>query len=272
MSKNTRKWRTAKRTGPNGTYWSLRSGRATERKALSLGYVAAHQASDARDQMNAEEARGHADVIMQWHVENRDAANRYLIGDPEVRDRFVVRPDYGAMQLRDYFEEEYKDWRAKEKPASWKQDKGRWRRINQELGDVRLRQIDSYVVADYLDGLIVLKGRRVGKPASGTTRRLHRAAIQALLKRAHRRKHILELPNLAVFPIHGASERVTPKPDPLDLHELHRLMQISSPKFRCMWAVGTSQGLRPMELNRIRWEDIDFKKHTMRVRGRTARL
>ncbi|MBT3217628.1 MAG: site-specific integrase [Proteobacteria bacterium] len=184
-----------------------------------------------------------------------------------VRELFEVRPDYHRLPLRDYFDEVYSDWRAKKRPASWVQEQRVWTRINEVLGSVRLEDIDAHVVADYLDSLVALSGPRKGLAASGTTRRLHRAAIQALLKRAFRLKHIKAMPNLAVFQIDGASKRVIEKPDPLDLAELEKLMDASAPKHRAMWAVAAGQGLRPTELNRIRWEDVDLEAKLLFVRG-----
>jgi integrase/recombinase XerD len=57
------------------------------------------------------------------------------------------------------------------------------------------------------------------------------------------------------------------KPSPLSIEELQRLLEASSPKHRAMWAAAAGQGLRPGELNRIRWEDIHFEGRTLHVRG-----
>jgi integrase len=106
-----------------------------------------------------------------------------------------------------------------------------------------------------------------GQALSGNAKRLHRAAIKALLKRAFRLRHIPSLPDLAVFRIKGATKRAVDKPAPLSLEELVALMEASGPKHRAMWAVGGGQGLRPSELGRIRWEDVDFEGRTLAVRG-----
>jgi integrase len=265
MARVVRKWAPTKRTGPRGDYWSLRAGRDQERVSLSLGYVPADLAAIACARMNEAEVCQRAGRILEWHKESRDEALAWLFSSGEVE--VEVPLDFGAMRLEDYFNDAYKEWRAAKRPAGWKQEERVWRRVNEGIGAVRVRDVDAHVVADYLDGLVALKGQRKGKPASGTTRRLHRAAIQALLKRAFRLKHLAELPDLAVFQIEGATKRVIAKPDPLNLEELNRLMKVSEPKYRAMWAVAAGQGLRPSELNRIRWEDVDFDVRTLRVRG-----
>lgn len=267
MPSGKRSWRATKRVGPKGIYWSLRAGRGRERVAISLGYVSADEVEAACQQMQIEEDNARSEALIQWHASHRDDAIRYLVGDPVARMLYKPRPDYRTMKLGAYFEEVYKDWRAQARPGGWKQEERVWRRILGEIGGTQLRDVDAHLVADYLDGLVAQSGPRKGQQASGATRRLHRAAIQALLKRAYRLKHLKELPKLAVFEIEGATKRAIEKPAPLDLEELGKLMEVSEPRFRAMWAVAAGQGLRPSELNRIRWEDVDLSAKTLRVRG-----
>jgi len=267
MVQACRRWRLAKRQGPKGIYWSLRTGRGDDRQALSLGYCSEEEAEAAREQLNIEEVHNRANKIVQWHAEDRAEALRYLFGDPVVRQLYEPRPDYGAMPLRDYYEEVYVPWRSVKRAKGWQKEQRLWRRINSAIGATPLRRVDPYVVADYLDDLIATTGPRAGQPASGNTKRLHRAALQALIKRAYRLKHIDSCPDFALFRLEGASKRVIDKPAPLNLEELEALMRASEPKHRAMWAVAAGQGLRPGELNRVRWEDVDLGARVLRVRG-----
>lgn len=130
-----------------------------------------------------------------------------------------------------------------------------------------MRDIDEFVVADYLDGLLNRRGKRAGLPASGNTKRLHRGAVQACLKYAYRQRHIPELPDLARFRIEGSTKTVTKKPDPLTLEELMRMMEVSRDVHRCLWAVGAGEGLRPGELVGLDWEDVDWERRLLTVRG-----
>jgi hypothetical protein len=77
------------------------------------------------------------------------------------------------------------------------------------LGDVRVKDIDEWVVADYLDTLKSTQGPRAGKKLSGNAKRLRKAAVKALLLHAYRQKHIDKLPELRVFRIKGSTRGVS---------------------------------------------------------------
>ncbi|MEZ4320813.1 MAG: site-specific integrase [Myxococcota bacterium] len=266
------KWRIEGQERKGSVYWSLRSGRGSERRALSLGCVSEEAARRAVDTISADEEAGRLEQVVEWHREDRDRAIRYLCGDPVAARLLAERPDFRRMPLRAYYDEVYAAWRAENATGGWRQEKGIWSRILEDLGDVRLEGIDAHRVADYLDALIVKAGPREGKPASGNAKRLHRAAIQALLKRAYRLRHIDTLPALAVFQLRGATTPITVKPTPLSLDEILALMEASEPQQRAMWAVGAGQGLRPSELVRMRWEDVDLERRLMTVRGSKTSL
>ena len=191
-----------------------------------------------------------------------------MCGDPRVET--LVGPkavDYGGMTLRQYFDAGYSVWRAEKRPKSWVQEEQRWERILEDIGSVRLRRMDEFVIADHLDQAVVSQGKRMGQPLSGNTKRLRRAAVQAMLKRAYRLKHIDRMPDLAMFQIEGATKLVRAKPDPLTLQELHALMEASEPKWRAMWATGAGEGLRPSELTGIEWPDVHFDPRLLDIRG-----
>lgn len=263
----SRSWSASSVQYTKGTYWNLRSGRDQDRLNLSIGYVTPEEARRAAERLTLEEKLGRGSRIREWHAEDREAAIRYLLGDPELDALIQGQPDYARMPLRQYFDEVYKPWRSESTPAGWRWEARVWTQVLAAIGDRELRAIDAHVVADHLDGLVAQRGARVGQPLSGNAKRLHRAAIAALLKRAFRLKHLAALPDLAVFQIKGASKRVVTKPDPLSLEELVALMDVSEPKLRAMWAVGGGQGMRPSELMRVHWEDVDLTKRVLDVRG-----
>ena len=108
------------------------------------------------------------------------------------------------MSLRKYVDEVFAPWRREANPGSWRQEERCWKAINADIGGVRLRRVDEFVFADHLDRAIATRGPRKGQPLAGNTKRLRRAAMQALLKRAYRLRHIDTLPDLAMFRIKGA--------------------------------------------------------------------
>lgn len=57
----------------------------------------------------------------------------------------------------------------------------------------------------------------------------------------------------------------------LDLDELQALMRASEPKHRAMWGVQAGVGLRPGELIRMQWQDIDLEQRILTVRGTKTR-
>jgi integrase len=263
------RWRLQSKARSKGRYFWLETGRAESRRSLTLGFVSEGQAQTALDTMNREEEQT-VGTPMHGRIERlfeREPAKAlaYLVGEGLGEDPFGPEPaDYGALSLREYYEQVYKPWRAEKKPKTWESEAGHWKRILEALGHVRVRDVDAHQVADFVDGLMVEEGAR---PASGNTKRLARAAVQSALNHAHRQKHLPAHVDLGIFRIEGSTRATKERKDPLTLEELQKLMNASSPKHRALWAVGAGQGLRPSELRRIAWEDVDWGNHVMKVRG-----
>jgi integrase len=265
-------WRLGSKERTKGRYWWVETGRGADRRQLVLGYLTEAEAKQALATMNREEEATEGTPqhgrIFVYYKDDPAGAIHYLVTGDGARARFGPEPvDHGALVLKQYYETIYKPARSVKRPRSWVNEEGHWRQILPVLGHVRLREVDAHLVADYVDELRVTRGEGGERPASGTTKRLHRSAVQALLKYAHRQRHIPEHVDLAVFPIEGSTRRVTVKPDPLTLDELVKLMDASTPKHRAMWAVGAGEGLRPSELRRLRWEDVRWATRTLVVRG-----
>src|SRR5260370_42633506 len=55
------------------------------------------------------------------------------------------------------------------------------------------------------------------------------------------------------------------------VEELKRLLESSSIEVLPVLALGAFAGLRPEEINKLRWEDIDFEGRTIRVNARAAK-
>lgn len=263
------KWRLRSMSRSKGTYFVLETGRNETRRSLSLGFIGEDDAQTALLAMQQEEeltaGTSMYGRIFRLHGEDAAMAIRVLL-ERDVSHFGPEAADHGALRLSEYYATVYAPWRSEKKPRTWVTEEGRWRRILPVIGQKRVRDVDAHVVADYIDALRVV---RDGKDlaASGSTRRLHRDAVQALLNYAHRQKHISEHVDLAVFRIEGATKTVLERADPLTLDELQRLMDASTPKHRVMWAVGAGEGLRPSELRRMRWEDVRFETRTLVVRG-----
>jgi integrase len=97
------------------------------------------------------------------------------------------------------------------------------------------------------------------------TMALHRSAFVALLKHLHYTSVIPHLP--AIRPI--KVRRVDQLPIvPLSAYEVERLLEHSTtPMHRALFALTVGVGLRPSEALNTRWEDLDFEKGELKVRG-----
>lgn len=236
--------------------WVLRGPKATERRAVQLGVIAEPDARAALAAFDAftDEQRG---AWLTWYERDQAGAVRGLRGaDPAAATDAHAR-DWPAMRLADYYAEVYAPWRSGT-ALGWEQERSTWPRILRELGTVRLRDLDAWRVADYLDGMRVERpGLRQGMPSAGATKRLHRAAILALLRRAHRLRHLETVPDLATFRLRGSSKGLPKKP-PLTRAELDRLLVACSPKLAAMVGLCAGIGLRPSECSRVRWEDFTW--------------
>jgi integrase len=266
-------WRVVPMKRAKGRYFVLQKGRGHDRVSITLGYVAEDAADRALKRVQEEQDLGSVGRVARLFSRHRKDAIKYLCGDRIVEK--LVGPkavDYGGMTLQQYFDSGYSAWRAQKRPPSWVQEERRWERILEDIGNTRLRRMDEFVLADHLDQAIVTRGKRLGEPLSGNGKRLRRAAVQAMVKRAYRLKHIERMPNLGMFQIEGATKLVQEKPDPLTLIELAALMHVSDPKWRAMWATGAGQGLRPSELTRIQWPDVRFSEELLDVRGEKTDL
>ena len=267
MSKSAKTWRIERtRKTKKGQVRVLRTGRGSTRQSLSLGVVTQTEAERAKERMNLEEAQGTAQRVVALREENPEACIAYLLGDPAV-DLLRIPPAYKTWSLRRYYTEIFEPVRSVE-VRGWPQERNRWNQILAGIGDVRLRDIDKWVVADWLDGLMTTRGPREGMPLSGNAKRNLRNVLRAALMYALRKKHITEMPDLTTFRIKGSTRRVTKDEEPLNLDELIRLMKAGpTPKHRAMWAVLGGNGLRPSELQRLRWELVDLEQGMLTIPG-----
>ncbi len=261
----TRKWRTEPRRRSTGVFWRLVCGRDKDRVLVSLGPVSREEADAACARMQRIEDEGRAQQWAAWHAEAPDRAVYALVTEPDVLAALDPQPDYAAMALEEYIDTVYSPWRQEARPRGWRQESWILEQVKADLGRYRLREIDAHVVADWLDTLVCSSGPRKGQPMAGNTKRLRRAAVQAVLHRAYRLKHIPAEPQLAEFEIEESTRPVIPKSEPLDLAELLRLMDASPPRPRAMWATGAGQGLRPSELSRLTWDCVDWSAGTLAI-------
>jgi integrase len=282
-----RQWRVTKQTMSGKPYWSLQAGaRGPERVALALGYVTEAEAERALVTMQQEEqlyGTPQYDRVLSLYKGNvrsagdgwtgptvdrrkgQDQARRYLIGDGAVEDIFgvvKVTPNYPNMALRDYFALVFEPHRSVARPDSWRVEDSAWKFVLADIGDVRLNDIDEYVVDAHLGRL-----RKVnGSPATWNMKRRHRNVISSLLQHARRQRHYLR-PMPVWFRLEGSTHRSRGEPETLTLEDVRKLLDASPPQLRAIIAAGVGLGLRPNEILRLRWERIDWEKKAVRIDG-----
>lgn len=99
-------WGKERRSGPKGTYWSLRKGRGRERVAVSLGYVTELEADSALKRMRSEAAAGTDGRVLALCKRDAAVGVRYLVGDRGVEAAFgAPTPLYASWSLRRYVDE-----------------------------------------------------------------------------------------------------------------------------------------------------------------------
>ncbi|MEN0068181.1 MAG: tyrosine-type recombinase/integrase [Myxococcota bacterium] len=265
------KWSLEGVSRAKGTYYRLNRGRRQGRIKLALAYVDVEAAKRALVRIQIEQDHGSIARVLELHQDRPSAALTFLMDDGglELAD---VDPDYATWSLEAYVEQIYGPWRSNEAPRTWRSERGYWTRIVEQIGDVPVGKVSPFLVADLVDGLMVVRGPRKGESASGNYKRLVRAAIQACLMYAYRRQHIATKPDLGIFRIKGSTRGVKAKVPPLTLDELRGLLEVSDPMHRVMWAVGVGLGLRPAELVQVHWEDVDWDERLLDVRGTKTEL
>jgi integrase len=279
-----RTWRKEPVKSGGGVSWRLIAGRAGDRVRLNLSRVTEGQAEAACIAMQAAEADGTALRVLALAHRDAEGAVRHLISDA-AEARFLPEDavDHGAMTVTEYFDRVF--WPVRVDPGSpigvapstaeaelgyWRHKGGRnglaERRgiLDGEIGPTRLRDLSDQQWERWQESNPGLSGR---------AKVLRRNAYAVMLAWARRQGHTTFRPEF--FRIRGSTKRTRVQSDPLDVDEVRRLLEaagvddvpLRGATHRAMWAVGVGQGLRPGELVRVEWSDVDWTAHILQVRG-----
>jgi len=100
---------------------------------------------------------------------------------------------------------------------------------------------------------------------SPRTQALHRSAYLAALKHMHYTSKLPTLPEIRPIRVRRADQLPI---TPFTANEVERLLSFSSsPLHRALFALTVGVGLRPSESLAARWEDFDFEKSVVKIRG-----
>jgi integrase len=280
MADEAVRWRLGSKARAAGRYWFLESGRGENRRSLSLGYLTEAEARKALETMNREEDRTAGTPqhgrILRMHEHDAEKAIEVLVED-RIQDLGGDTVDYGALTVAAYFDEVFWPVRSDSRTdigvaeSTAKAEGGYWRHkekgqgiLETEIGWTRMRDLTDQHWVRFEEAQTHLSGR---------SKALRRAAYAALLSYARKKGHITLKPEF--FRIKGATKRTREQSDPLSLEEVLKLMEVAAKDpqpiragtRRAMWAVGAGLGLRPGELARVEWQDVDWETRTLVVRG-----
>lgn len=264
MARKSKGWRLQKdRRGGGAVYWTLVRGAGEARISVALGILELEEAQRCLESARQDEQRAGRHERLIW-LGRKDRASlvRYLL-DPDAGVEALLaraRPEPQHMTLTEYrkaiFWEKRKSQTAE---STWKKEALVWKQMERDrLGAVKLRRLTARHFEAYME-------RIRARGLSGRTQAIHKATYKALLDFAHRMGHIKEAHRF--FRIRGSTKRVWAQEEPLTLDEVGRLLNATDPVHRCLFGLGIGQGLRPSELVRVRWEDVDLQEHSMEVRG-----
>lgn len=163
----------------------------------------------------------------------------------------------GGTTLRTYVEHTWTQVRQR-KAATWKRESWWWtKRILPSLGSIRLCDLDTATWTAFLDTL------KIGGRSKALCQTAYRTAL------THAAEDLHWIPEVHRFEdIAGSTKRSLDEPEPMTADEVAKFLSATTTDtHRAMFAVQIGQGLRPSEVIRIRWEDIDWGKRILDVRG-----
>jgi len=143
-------------------------------------------------------------------------------------------------------------------PSTIRVEKGFWKQILSEMGSTPTRELKSAEWENYIK-------KMKERGCSARTQQLHQSTYQGALKYA---TFIGLIKEPHKFRSIKGSTKKTHKTIPFTADEVQKLLDCcSSQMYRAMFGLGVGVGLRPSELCRVSWEDIDLKTGLLRVLG-----
>lgn len=192
-----------------------------------------------------------------------DLDAREVMQDYENRARDDARKrvalgDYSLLTLRQFYDEVWTTVRAGEVAEStWRGERDLWPQMLEALGDLRLADLNTARWTAFLTGQDNWSPR---------TRVLAQNAYRQLLKYA---SQVNAIDTVHEFRrIRGTSKPSREPAEPLTAEEVPRVLAAApSVMHRAMFGFAIGLGLRPGEVTALRWEDVDWPKKLVRIRG-----
>jgi integrase/recombinase XerD len=192
----------------------------------------------------------HAHTKLEPHsVRIDDAVNEHAAAI-EQRKRSVT-----VNKLADEFIE---NRRAKRKSEIYIRDlTTRLRRFKASMGDRIIAEITNTDVDDWLQSL------NVGPQTQNNFRAVLSAMWTFAVRRGYAAANIIQLVD--------KTSVVRDQIPTFSVEQLMRLLSAASPEYLPVLAIGAFAGLRPEEISKLTWEDLDFSERTIRVNASAAK-
>jgi len=283
-------WSLQKTNRPKGCYYQAVYGRPPgRRRTITLGYVSQDEADELLAGLRLQGHKLTTVVLPDGSLvrfdDDRAPLGRPLYDDDSVRlgarcagvgeltwDQHVEEQEFKAaissgdlarLPLREFYTRVYSPVRDREIGASTRdRERSVWRQVLPVLGDLPLKKVDGVQIERFL----------TAHPQwGGGARKIALNSIRCCLRYAVDLGVLPELPKIR--PIRGASKRVRARPVALLPEQVKAILdQAYTPAHRALYAVAIGQGLRPAEVAKIAWDDVDWRALTLHVRGTKTSL
>lgn len=290
MTPKPNTWTLQRTTRPKGSYYQAVYGRPPgRRRTITLGYVSQEDADALLVGLRLQGAHLTTVVLPSGELvafdDPRAPQGRPLYDDDSIRlgarvgasgeqvfdhavdeaafKAAVQSGDLGALPVREFLSRVFAPVREREvAPATWKREKQIWGQILPVLGDLQVKAITGLHVERFLTSRTTWGGG-VRKVALATLRALLRYAVEIGVLEAIPR----------IRSVKGATKRVRSRPVALLPEQVAAILDhASTPVHRAIFALAFGQGLRPSEASKTAWEDVDWSKGLLHVRGTKTAL
>lgn len=283
-------WNLQRTSRPKGSYYQAVYGRPPgRRRTITLGYITQEEADHLLLGLRLQGAKMVVVVLPDGTLapfdDPRAPTGRYLYDDDAVRlgarvgasgeqvfdhavdeaafKAAVTSGDLGTLPLREFLERVFSPVREREvASATWKRERQIWGQILPVLGDLTVKSISGVHVDRFLSSRTTW---------GGGVRKIALATLRALLRYAVEIGVLEALPRIRS--VKGATKRVRSRPVALLPEQVSAILDHASTLVhRAIFALAFGQGLRPSEASKTAWDDVDWQRGLIHVRGTKTAL
>jgi integrase len=192
------------------------------------------------------------------HAHSKLEPHSVRIDDAISEHAAAIERRMRSVTVRQLVDEFIANRRAKGKSESYVRDlKTRLSRFKMSMGDRIIADISSGDVDHWIQSL------NVGPQTQNNFRAVLSATWTFAVRRGYSIANIIQLVD--------KTSVVRDHIPTFSVDQLTRLLAAAPPDYLPVLAIGAFGGLRPEEINKLRWEDLDFHERTIRVNASAAK-